>query len=73
MEASDAPGHGLSPRERKVVALVAEGKSNAQIAMATGLSPSTVKDYVANACHKLGVEGRVGLAVWWIERGHGTG
>ncbi|WP_343391870.1 helix-turn-helix transcriptional regulator [Candidatus Amarobacter glycogenicus] len=50
------------------MALVAEGKSNAQIAMATGLSPSTVKDYVANACHKLGVEGRVGLAVWWIER-----
>jgi len=58
----------LSPREREVVALVAQGKTNAQIALATGLSPATVKDYVANACHKLGLEGRTALAVWYTKQ-----
>lgn len=59
----------LSPREREVVALVAEGKTNKEIARQTGLSPSTVKDYVANACHKRGVTNRVALAAWWLTEG----
>jgi DNA-binding NarL/FixJ family response regulator len=44
----------LSPREREVVAFVAEGKTNGEIALKTGLAASTVKEYVANACHKAG-------------------
>ncbi|MGB4862020.1 MAG: helix-turn-helix transcriptional regulator [Tepidiformaceae bacterium] len=59
----------LSPREREVVALVAEGKTNREIALETGLAPSTVKEYVANACHKAGVTNRVGLTAWWIHQG----
>ncbi len=58
----------LSPRERDVVALVAEGKTNQEIALETGLSRSTVKDYVANACHKAGVTNRVALAAWWVRQ-----
>jgi len=61
---------GLSPREREVVEMVAQGKTNAQIALQTGLSPNTVKDYIASACRRLGLEGRVALAVWWVRSGH---
>ena len=60
----------LSSREREVVAFVAEGKTNKEIALETGLAPSTVKDYVANACHKAGVTNRVALASWYTERRH---
>lgn len=61
---------GLSPREREVVEMVAQGKTNAQIALQTGLSPNTVKDYIASPCRRLGLEGRVALAVWWVRSGH---
>jgi DNA-binding CsgD family transcriptional regulator len=60
---------GLSPLEREVAALVAEGLANADIALKLGLSRSTTKDYVANACHKLGVSGRTALGVWWVTKG----
>jgi DNA-binding NarL/FixJ family response regulator len=59
----------LSPQERRVVAGVAEGKTNKQIALELGLAEATVKDYVANACHKVGVDNRVALATWWVRRG----
>jgi DNA-binding NarL/FixJ family response regulator len=62
----------LGPREREVVALVAEGKTNAQIALETGLSEATVKNYLANAMHKAGVDNRTALAVWWTSAGTGT-
>lgn len=60
----------LSPREWEVVEMVAQGKTNARIALQTGLSPNTVKDYIASACRRLGLEGRVALAVWWVRSGH---
>lgn len=62
----------LSPREREVVALVAQGKTNAQIALETGLTEATVKNYVANAMHKVGVDNRTALAVWWASAETGT-
>jgi len=55
----------LSPRELQIARLVADGKTNKEIARDAALSPSTVKDYIANACHKLGVAGRVQLAAWY--------
>ena len=69
-EEAGAMHEGLSPREREVVEMVAQGKTNAQIALQTGLSPNTVKDYIASACRRLGLEGRVALAVWWVRSGH---
>ena len=62
----------LSPREREVVALAAEGKTNAQIALQTGLAEATVKNYLANAMHKVGVDNRTALAAWWASAGTGT-
>jgi DNA-binding CsgD family transcriptional regulator len=62
----------LSPREREVVALVAEGKTNARISLETGLSEATVKNYLANAMHKAAVENRTALAVWWASAETGT-
>jgi DNA-binding CsgD family transcriptional regulator len=55
----------LSPRELQIARLVADGKTNKEIALDAGLAPSTVKDYIANACHKLGVAGQVQLAAWY--------
>jgi DNA-binding CsgD family transcriptional regulator len=61
----------LSPRELTVARLVADGKTNKEIAQDAGLKPSTVKDYIANACHKLGLSGRVALATWYVKT-HGA-
>ena len=69
-EEAGAMHEDLSPREREVAEMVAQGKTNAQIALQTGLSPNTVKDYIASACRRLGLEGRVALAVWWVRSGH---
>lgn len=58
----------LSPQERRVVAAVAEGKTNKEIALDLGLAESTVKDYVATACHKVGVNNRTALTAWWVRQ-----
>ncbi|MCC6958793.1 MAG: helix-turn-helix transcriptional regulator [Dehalococcoidia bacterium] len=58
--------HGaLSPREWQAAGLVADGLTNNAIAEVTGLSPHTIKTYVANACRKVGVANRTGLAAWY--------
>jgi DNA-binding NarL/FixJ family response regulator len=53
----------LSPQERRVLALVVEGKTNKQIALALGLSDKTVKNYLSNAFQKLQVHRRSHAAV----------
>jgi DNA-binding NarL/FixJ family response regulator len=61
VEASD-PSKSLSPREREVLALVAEGRSNKAIAAALYVSPNTVKTHVASLLNKLQADSRVQLA-----------
>jgi DNA-binding CsgD family transcriptional regulator len=53
---------GLTPREAEVLALVAAGRSNRQIAQALFISPKTVSVHVSNILAKLGVAGRVEAA-----------
>jgi ATP/maltotriose-dependent transcriptional regulator MalT len=53
---------GLTPREAEVLALVAAGRSNRQIAQALFISPKTVAVHVSNILAKLGVDGRVEAA-----------
>jgi DNA-binding CsgD family transcriptional regulator/tetratricopeptide (TPR) repeat protein len=53
---------GLTPREAEVLALVAAGRSNRQIAQELFISPKTVSVHISNLLAKLGVAGRVEAA-----------
>ena len=56
----------LSPRERSILALVAEGKTNKEIAAALGLSDKTVKNYLSHILDKLGLMRRSHAAAFYI-------
>ncbi|CAB4931620.1 unannotated protein [freshwater metagenome] len=51
-------GNALSPRERQVLQLLAEGLTSGQLAEALGISEETVKTHVTNAKRKLGAHTR---------------
>ena len=53
----------LTPREAEVLALVADGRSNAEIAHALGLSRKTVQNHVSNVLTKLQVRDRTQAAL----------
>jgi two-component system nitrate/nitrite response regulator NarL len=65
---SDATA-GLSPREREILALLARGASNKEIARDLGVAESTVKIHVQHILRKLDLTSRVQAAVW--ATGHG--
>ena len=48
----------LSPQERRVLALIAEGKTNKEVGTAMNLSEKTVKNYLANVFDKLNISRR---------------
>jgi DNA-binding CsgD family transcriptional regulator len=52
----------LTPREREVAALVAEGRTNRQIGAQLHLSEKTIEKHVSSAMAKLGVTSRTGIA-----------
>jgi DNA-binding NarL/FixJ family response regulator len=54
----EAPMSGLSPRERDVLALVASGATNREIASTVHLSPHTVKEHLTSLYRKLGARNR---------------
>jgi DNA-binding NarL/FixJ family response regulator len=54
---------GLTDREREVVALLAEGRTNKQIALTLGLSLKTVQNYVSRILDKLHVSDRTQAAL----------
>ncbi len=56
--ATEQKSGNLSPQEQRVLALVAEGKTNKEIAAALGLSEKTVKNYLGNIFQKLQVTRR---------------
>jgi DNA-binding NarL/FixJ family response regulator len=59
----------LSGREREVLAHVAQGLANKQIARALGLSERTVKVHLGNVFRRIGVSDRTSAALW--ARDHG--
>jgi two-component system, NarL family, response regulator DevR len=58
----------LSPQEERVLALVAEGLTNKEIATALNLSDKTVKNYLANMFQKLHISRRAQAAAFFAKR-----
>ena len=58
----------LSPQERRVVALVAEGKTNKEIGEEMELSDKTVKNYLSNAMEKLNFSRRSQAAALFVSQ-----
>src|SRR5262245_11656288 len=63
----------LTAQERRVLHLVARGKTNKEIGIALGLSAKTVKNYLSNAFDKLNVSRRAQAAVLFARRYVGSG
>jgi DNA-binding NarL/FixJ family response regulator len=57
----------LSPQERRVLALVAQGKTNKEIAMDLNLSDKTVKNYLSNVLDKLEMTRRSQAAAFYVQ------
>jgi DNA-binding NarL/FixJ family response regulator len=66
---ASAGTEALTGREREVVAMVAHGLSNDEIAAAMVLSPMTVKTHVSRAMTKLGARDRAQLVVFAYQTG----
>jgi DNA-binding NarL/FixJ family response regulator len=58
------PRTALSPREKEILALVADGKSNKEIATVLALAENTVKNQLKSVLTKLHLENRVQAAVY---------
>lgn len=73
--AQDDPGVGtgrgstLTEREREVLGLIADGRSNREIARALVLSEKTVKTHVSNILMKLDLSDRTQAALWAVRNG----
>lgn len=59
----------LTPREREIIQLVAEGKSSIEIAQILQLSPKTVETYRSRLMEKLGIDNLAGLIRFAIQHG----
>jgi DNA-binding NarL/FixJ family response regulator len=59
----------LSPREREILALIADGLANAEVGERLGISEKTVRNHVTSVFDKLGVWTRAQAIVFARERG----
>ncbi|SCK30843.1 two component transcriptional regulator, LuxR family [Streptomyces sp. WMMB 714] len=62
-------GTQLTEREREVLELIADGRSNREIARALVLSEKTVKTHVSNILMKLDLADRTQAALWAVRHG----
>ncbi|NUV78348.1 response regulator transcription factor [Streptomyces sp. CAI-155] len=62
-------GSTLTEREREVLGLIADGRSNREIARALVLSEKTVKTHVSNILMKLDLADRTQAALWAVRNG----
>ena len=63
---------GLTPRETEVLALIAEGLSNQQIAAQLFLSVNSVKTYIRSGYRKIGAPSRAAAVSWAIRHGYAS-
>ena len=66
-EPADPRYASLSPQERRILALIADGLTNRQIGAEMFLAEKTVKNYVSSLLHKLGFARRTEAAVYAAE------
>ena len=66
---ADAPRKRLTPREQQVVAAVASGLTNKDIARQFSVSEDTIKHHLSSIFDKVGVSNRLELALAAIEHG----
>jgi DNA-binding NarL/FixJ family response regulator len=62
-------GEGLTDRESEILALITQGRSNAEVARLTYLSPNTVKSYIRNVYRKIGAGSRTQAVLWGVAHG----
>lgn len=73
-DADDADGRlggdvGLTVREVQVITLIAQGRTNQEIAKELYLSPNSIKTYVRTAYRKIGASSRSQAVSWAIRHG----
>jgi DNA-binding NarL/FixJ family response regulator len=64
-----SPADRLTPREREIVAAVAAGQSNREVAQRLSLAEDTIKHHISNVFDKLGVSNRAELAAYAASHG----
>ena len=62
-------GEGLTDREAEILALITQGKNNAEVAALTYLSPNTVKSYIRTIYRKIEVGSRTQAVLWGVRHG----
>ena len=62
-------GEGLTDRESEILALITQGKNNAEVAALTYLSPNTVKSYIRGLYRKIDVDSRTQAVLWGVRNG----
>jgi DNA-binding NarL/FixJ family response regulator len=72
-EPTDPRYESLSPQERRILSLIADGMTNRQIGTEMYLAEKTVKNYVSSLLHKLGFSRRTEAAVYAAERRSNSG
>jgi len=60
---------GLTDREAEILALITQGKSNAEVAALTYLSPNTVKSYIRSVYRKIDAGSRTQAVLWGVANG----
>jgi DNA-binding CsgD family transcriptional regulator len=69
LDAAEASDGELTPREREVAVLLAEGLSNSEVARRLYISPRTAAVHVSNILTKLGMSSRTEVAAWAVRNG----
>ncbi len=63
----------LAQQEQRTLALVADGRTNKEIADTLGLNEKTVRNLMTGVMEKLGVERRAQAAAWYVRHTEGNG
>lgn len=64
------PSRPLTPRQKDVIAALADGQTGAQMANTLGMSEGSVKTHLAEIGFRLGLRGRVQIALWAARNEH---